>query len=160
METISGASLTVCVAVQTKSGGATVAVVRKKLTLMDKVQILLDQAVCPLCGEKLGKEGIEYDHATPLALGGEDRPSNIRAVHRQCHRTKSSGKPATTAGSDIHAIAKMKRLSKEQTEFRARLMEKSAVPAFLPADHKPKRGIPSRPFPRKPKHDRRDTGSQ
>ena len=132
------------------------AVARKKLTLMEKVEILLEQAVCPLCGERLGKNGIEYDHAVPLALGGEDRPSNIRGVHKRCHSQKSRGKPATTAGSDIHAIAKSKRLSKKEQEFRARLLEKAPVPAFLPADYqpRPKSKIPSRPFPKRTPRER------
>lgn len=119
----------------------------------------MGQAICPLCQRPLGKDGIDWDHAIPLALGGEDRPSNIRAVHRECHRIKTTGpSKATAAGGDIHKAAKTKRLTQAQEVFRAALLAKR--PAFLAADHadqavaKPVRKIASRPFPKRP-HERR-----
>jgi hypothetical protein len=41
------------------------------------------------------------------------------------HRVKTSGTKATSAGSDIHAIAKAKRVSREQEEFRRAMLAKS-----------------------------------
>ena len=41
------------------------------------------------------------------------------------HRVKTSGTKATSAGSDIHAIAKAKRVSREQEEFRRVMLAKS-----------------------------------
>lgn len=67
---------------------------------------------CPICGLiLLSTSQIEWDHFQPLALGGEHDDTNIRAVHKSCHRLKTSGTKATSYGSDIHAIAKIKRLA-------------------------------------------------
>jgi 5-methylcytosine-specific restriction endonuclease McrA len=92
---------------------------RRKLSQKDKLEILIRQSVCPLCGERLGKlEDVDFDHVHPLALGGSDNDNgNFQALHRSCHRVKTSGTKATSAGSDIHEIAKTKRLDKKNAEF-------------------------------------------
>ena len=41
------------------------------------------------------------------------------------HRRKTSGGPSTSYGSDIHAIAKAKRVSREQEDFRRAMLAKS-----------------------------------
>jgi len=38
---------------------------------------------CALCGDDLNE--CEFDHATPLCLGGTNEPENIRALCGQCH---------------------------------------------------------------------------
>lgn len=130
---------------------------RRKLTTLDKLKVVVAQARCPLCNERLGDiEGLDFDHSTPLALGGADTVENLQAVHRACHKVKTAGPAATAAGGDAHKIAKTRRLAKRQEEFRARLLaapERSAVPAFLPADYsvKPKGRWPKRPFPKRSK---------
>lgn len=96
---------------------------RRRLTLKDKLEIVIRQARCPLCNEKLGEIGtLDFDHEQALARGGVDANDNLRAVHRICHRVKTSGKPATSHGSDIYEIVKTKRLTKKQEAFRARLL--------------------------------------
>ena len=91
---------------------------RRKLSMKDKLEILIRQSACPLCGERLGKlEDVDFDHEQALARGGDDTNDNLRAVHRSCHRVKTSGTKATSAGSDIHEIAKTKRLDKKNAEF-------------------------------------------
>jgi hypothetical protein len=92
---------------------------RRKLSQKDKLEILIRQSVCPLCGERLGKlEDVDFDHVHPLALGGSDNDNgNFQALHRSCHRVKTSGTKATSAGSDIYEIAKTKRLDKKNAEF-------------------------------------------
>lgn len=58
-----------------------------------KARIVLAQdGLCACgCGVKLGLAGeaIEFDHAQALILGGENRETNLRALRRPCHRTKS-----------------------------------------------------------------------
>ena len=51
-----------------------------------------------------------------LALGGADDEENMRYVHAACaaRKTNGAGPKATTYGSDIHAIAKLKRLEAER----------------------------------------------
>ena len=43
------------------------------------------------CGKKLSRSvGYEFDHQTPLALGGIDAPNNLRAVCIPCHKQISA----------------------------------------------------------------------
>ncbi|WP_370677567.1 HNH endonuclease signature motif containing protein [Pleomorphomonas sp. PLEO] len=98
---------------------------RRRLTTVDKLKIIVRQAMCPICGERLGGlDGLDFDHEHALARGGADTIENLRAVHRDCHRVKTSGAKATSHGSDIHEIAKTKRLAAGQEEFRRRLLTK------------------------------------
>lgn len=103
----------------------------------------------------LGKP-LDFDHQPPLALreidpitGDTIPPANdpryIRPMLREQHREKTFGTKATTAGSDIHAIARVKRLSKKQEEFRQKMLEK------LPKEERPKSKWPKRGFQRRQK---------
>lgn len=65
---------------------------------------------------------IEWDHYIPVALGGTDNFGNIRPVHAACHQKKTSGTKATSYGSDIHAIAKTKRIAKGGKKRKGRKM--------------------------------------
>lgn len=85
---------------------------RRKLTTLDKLKVMVSQARCPLCGEKLGAlDDLHYDHALALGIGGPDTVENLQAVHKSCHAVKTNGRKATTYGSDKHAIAKLDRLT-------------------------------------------------
>lgn len=82
--------------------------------------------------------GIQWDHNPPLALRilnpetGQlephpNDPHYISPMRTPDHRRKTSGTKATSAGSDIHAIAKVRRLQKNPTggeEFRRKLLSK------------------------------------
>lgn len=35
------------------------------------------------------KDAHEVDHIVPVSLGGSDRPENLRAISRECHRAKT-----------------------------------------------------------------------
>ncbi len=55
--------------------------------------ILRQQALLCACGchTKLSRqEGYQFDHITALALGGADRPDNLRAVRVPCHKRISA----------------------------------------------------------------------
>lgn len=110
------------------------------------------------CLDMLGFLGKEFDWEHTIALELRDRdpvtgdtipPSNdpryIRPMLREQHREKTFGTKSTTAGSDIHAIARVKRLSRKQEEFRQRMLEK------LPKEERPKSKWPKRGFQRRPK---------
>ena len=84
---------------------------RKAITLATKVQVLLHQALCPKCGQRLGSD-VEWNHVQEHALGGSDGPENIEAVHKVCHKVITVGTGATTAGSSAGKIAKVKRHQK------------------------------------------------
>lgn len=86
---------------------------RRKPTTLDKLRVMVRQAVCPLCGEKLGAlDDTEFDHERALVNGGEDDLSNLRAVHVACHKLKTHGNGATNRGSDRGEAAKTRRLVK------------------------------------------------
>jgi hypothetical protein len=76
-----------------------------------------------------------FDHyPIPHAEGGPDEPWNLKPMLMAAHREK-------TAKIDVPGIAKRKRITKAQIEFRILML--------TPRDQRPpkKRGIPSRPFP-------------
>lgn len=79
----------------------------------------------------------EFDHIHPVALGGDDHPSNLTPLPKDEHRIK-------TAKIDIPRIAKVKRLSKKETDFRSRLLAKDG--GEVPPDPKRKKAWPKRKF--------------
>lgn len=84
----------------------------------------------------------DFHHAVdPHALGGSDHHSNLVPMLRSDHRER-------TAKIDIPAIAKSKRLTREQERFRATVTAKSGQ-GEAPAPRKSK--WPSRPFPKRAK---------
>lgn len=99
---------------------------------------------------------VELDHDPALGLreinadGTDWIPSQHDARYlvwrpKAEHRTKTSGTKATSAGSDIHAIAKGKRLTREQQEHRRRMLAKAGQAEAT----EPKRSRwASRPFPK------------
>lgn len=105
--------------------------------------------------------GIEWNHTPPLALRFVDPntgqlvpdsndPRHIEPLRRQDHRTVTFGTPATTAGSDIHAIAKVRRIARDPSggeEFRRRLLMRE------PDDRepRPRSRWPKRSFPKRDK---------
>ena len=46
---------------------------------------------CAACGWPLG-DRFEVDHVVPVALGGSSDPSNLRALHPECHRAFGPGR--------------------------------------------------------------------
>lgn len=127
---------------------------RRSLTTLDKLKIMVRQAICPDCGEKLGALDdceIQYDHRHQLAMGGPDTLENIRAVHIDCHAKKTA--------RDAAARAKVKRITgKTKTRNKADRFKPlpTGVDVYEPDDHasvsRPKRDwpkgrkIPSRGF--------------
>jgi 5-methylcytosine-specific restriction endonuclease McrA len=61
---------------------------------------------CVKCTRKVGGAlRAEFDHATPLILGGEHRESNLQLLCHECHRAKSS--------VDVKIKAKVARVRKK-----------------------------------------------
>jgi 5-methylcytosine-specific restriction endonuclease McrA len=84
-------------------------------------RILFRQGVVPccLCGKRLKPEDkVIREHMHALALGGPDEEDNMGYAHEECAARKTNGTPATTYGSDKHAIAKVKRLRGETKQDR------------------------------------------
>lgn len=117
---------------------------RKPITVKMKLASLLyhNDIECPLCGVFLkSTDEIQWDHRHPVALGGEHDCTNIEACHVACHRKKTFGAGATTAGSDIGNISKARRLEKRRLGTEKPKLKKAW----------PSKPIPSRPFPKRKK---------
>ncbi len=80
------------------------------------------------------KHGIQWDHFPALGLRvistvtGElvpapNDPRYIRPMTTPAHKVKTFGTKATTAGSDVHAIAKVKRLTGETPKRKSRPLQ-------------------------------------
>ncbi|MEO1102704.1 MAG: HNH endonuclease signature motif containing protein [Pseudomonadota bacterium] len=102
---------------------------RRRFTALDRLKVMVRQALCPLCGEKLGRlDDTEFDHIHALALGGEDTIENLRAVHTDCHKAKTHGSRASRAGSDRHTLKKVRRMEGDRLERQRRLLAKDDKP--------------------------------
>jgi hypothetical protein len=92
---------------------------RRKLTTLDKLKVMVEQAICPQCGLRLGyASDCQFDHVHALALGGTDTLDNIVAVHKDCHRQKTTGraglsKLSVSKDGDVPKITKLKRREKQ-----------------------------------------------
>ena len=88
------------------------------------------------CGKPLIKGNYIVEHSTALALGGTDTLANKYLNCKECADLKTFGGKAraTTYGSDIHAINKVKRLRGERKQ--------------KPKRRWPSREIPPRPWPK------------
>lgn len=95
----------------------------------ERAELFLRQDGKCKCGTKLEKGDTIIEHRIPLAIGGLDVTENKYLNCKACADLKTFGTPATSYGSDFHAIAKIKRI-------RAKAEGKTKL----------KRKIPSRPF--------------
>jgi hypothetical protein len=86
---------------------------------------------------------VEWHHSFQHALGGDTRPQNITPMLKAAHAAHTNGKPHLKDG-DKSIIAKSKRITREQEEYRARMMAKQAGEA--PPKRKAKAKIANRPF--------------
>lgn len=84
---------------------------------------------CAVCKAHTSLARMIAEHWSPVALGNAEKPDCLLCI--PCADRKTNGSPATSYGSDSHAIAKDKRL---------RGVTKTG----------PKKRIASRPFPTPP----------
>jgi hypothetical protein len=146
--------------------------IKRRKAIPDRIKLL---ATLREMGLKIDE--VHFDHNPALQLRGWDEerrdtipPANdaehidllmVREVKRckdcgrsiRSHHEKTFGTKATTAGSDIHRIAKLRRLTKQQEEFRTRVLSKNEEDVVKSEPIKPKRKakIPNRGFPKRPK---------
>lgn len=73
---------------------------------------------CTVCSNAITVSGCVAEHWHPVALGNVSKPDCLLCV--PCALRKTHGTPATTYGSDIHAIAKVRRLRGENKPKRKR----------------------------------------
>ena len=92
---------------------------RRRFTETEVVQTLILQGAeipCHRCEKRIEPhQKVEREHLLPVAFGGDDHPSNCAYSHKECHAKQTFRKrgPHTTIDSDIHAIAKVKRLQRK-----------------------------------------------
>jgi 5-methylcytosine-specific restriction endonuclease McrA len=100
---------------------------RRKWSVTDKLHVLVKQARCPLCGERLGLLAeCDFDHEVALVKRGEDSIDNLRAVHRECHKVKTFGRGGerriSTRDSDISEPKRLDRISEKHMAFQAQIL--------------------------------------
>jgi hypothetical protein len=117
----------------------------------------------------LNPDDIQIDHQPPLALRDYDEttglydpdeldPAHLVPMSTADHRRKTSGHAegegfATVAGSDIHAIAKAKRVLRSQIQHRQRLDYETVAEREYRARWPAGRKIRSRGFQKRGSHD-------
>ena len=115
---------------------------RPPVSLKMKVDAALRQAfgnaICPLCHTQLLPEHPRiFEHMVPFAWVIGHVTENMAWVHKECADKKTNGNKATCADSDIHKIAKAKRIQK---------MHEKHVAIVLGEEEKTPGKIKSRPF--------------
>jgi 5-methylcytosine-specific restriction endonuclease McrA len=64
---------------------------RKTWLASVKQKICLEQNFdCAICSERMAPEDVELDHIVPVAYGGGNERSNVRATHRRCNRNRGT----------------------------------------------------------------------
>lgn len=64
-----------------------------------------DGFTCRYCGGSAPDATLTIDHVVPVALGGEDDPSNLVAACRECNAGKTSTSPNETTVEEVDATA-------------------------------------------------------
>lgn len=63
-----------------------------------------DNHTCRYCGASAPDATLTVDHVTPVALGGNDDPSNLVAACRDCNAGKASSAPDAPLVEDVKAL--------------------------------------------------------
>lgn len=132
---------------------------RRRKTIPDRVKLIVTLRELGLTIEQ-----VNFDHHPMLEMRPIDEetgetippandPDGIRLLLITDHKRKTFGpggeKRITTAGGDIHALAHTRRLTKNQEEFRRRLLAKDSGEPVQRKSKWPKRPFrPKRPEPR------------
>ena len=148
---------------------------RKAIPVTVKLQVVIRQhSLCAKCGERLGKlDDTQFDHIPAVQLRCWDDeakdttprsndPEFIFAKHTDCHAKKTFGSSEELTRGDVTEIARTKRIAKDTEEFRRRMLAKldPDVEVDTPP-RRPKKKWPSRPFPKRGKHEKsRSRGSE
>lgn len=82
-----------------------------------------DNHTCQYCGAKAPDVTLQIDHVVPVALGGDDKPSNLVTACKDCNGGKSSIPPDSplVAGLSERAAAYALGMVDKMTRFRADL---------------------------------------
>lgn len=94
---------------------------RPHISTATKVNVAIEQAGgwirCAICSGPLRpSEPRILEHLVPHELDGSSDAENLRWVHKECASKKTNGNKATSAGGDIHKIAKAKRLATKHSQ--------------------------------------------
>lgn len=112
---------------------------RKAIPLKVKLQVLIRQARCSSCGERLGSiSDVEFDHRPALVarqfnetagdfIPPQNDPEFLEAVHKDCHAQRTFGPGGesriTTRGSDQTETKRDASIRERHEEFRRRLLK-------------------------------------
>ena len=116
---------------------------RRAIPTSVKLDVIIRQeGRCRACGEKLGTlSDTQFDHVPAIQLrawnanAGDTIPAandaeHIEAKHKDCHAQKTTGRKGESKlnaiGGDTASIAKLRRLTAKEQEFRKRMLAKAA----------------------------------
>lgn len=136
---------------------------RKAIPTKVRIQVVLTQgALCKSCGQPIqDADNIRFDHRPPIQLRAwnpeaqdtvpaVNDPAAIEALHKDCHDVRTTGRRGESRLSardgDVAAIAKVRRLTKDQEAFNRRLLAKDDPEAEEPEPAKKKYRWPTRKF--------------
>jgi len=51
-----------------------------------------DRMMCCICGKRVTKKDLSFDHTIPLSLGGPHSQENLRVAHRRCNSQRGVGR--------------------------------------------------------------------
>jgi hypothetical protein len=141
---------------------------RKAIPVLVKLKSVLRAGDrCASCGQKLGDiEGLQFDHVPALGLRAWNEterdtvppandPEHLIPRHIKCHEQKTTGRKGESklskVGGDISEIAKLRRLTRKQEDFRRTMLGKGNAEDAPEQDRRPpfKRAWPKRKFPTK-----------
>ena len=99
---------------------------RAEFTLKTKLESMARYLRCPgvpekqvTCGQPFGKlSAVRFDHIAAETFTHDNSAENCRPLCEACHALKTDGNGATSAGSDKHMSAKVKRLRGETGQSR------------------------------------------
>jgi hypothetical protein len=127
--------------------------------------VIRQEGRCKTCGASLESWKLtQFDHVPAIHLRGWDAvekdsipgsndPEYIHAKHKDCHAKKTTGRKGESKLNAIHGdtaeIAKLRRMTKAEIEFRRRLLSKNEEEPEAERP-KPKSRWAKRPFNRKP----------
>lgn len=141
---------------------------RPEIPVSVKFNVVMRQdGRCKNCGQKLQEwRETQFDHRPPIqmrswsdelqdTLPAANDVEYIEALHKDCHKVLTTGRQGESKlskrGGDISDVAKLRRLTRKEEDFRKRLLTKGDPDPVSDEDLPKKRKWPSRPFPKRKK---------
>ena len=82
--------------IETKRAGTQLYRAQKQQAIIGPIDLeaikVRDRMLCCICGKRVAKKDLSFDHVIPLAMGGPHMEWNLRVAHRLCNSRKGAGR--------------------------------------------------------------------